>query len=66
MTGRVLQVGAADLHDILVGLRLVVQRLEQVLEGGNEPVMDLAGDRDVHGGGEQSFDDWPMFTWSFG
>ena len=48
----VLQVGAPDLDDGAEGLRLFLQRLQQMFQGGDQPMDHLLGHRDVHGGGE--------------
>ena len=49
---RVLQVGPADLDDGGERLGLRLERVVQVLQGGQQPVVDLARDRDVHRRGE--------------
>ena len=64
---RVLQMGAADLDDVLEGLRLVVERLEQVPEGRERAGHGSRGPTAMcMAVGNESFDDWPMLTWSFG
>ncbi len=47
----VLGMGAADLDDVLPGLGLVVQRVVQMLQRRDQPVLDLLRAGDVHGGG---------------
>ena len=46
--GRVLGVGAADLDDVLPRLRLVVQRVAELLQGRDQAVDDLLASGDVH------------------
>ena len=44
----VLRVGAADLDDVLPGLRLVVERVAELLQRRQQPVDDLLAAGDVH------------------
>ena len=46
--GRVLRVGAADLDDLRPRLRLVVERVPQLLQRRHQPVHDLLRRGDVH------------------
>ena len=49
---RVLQVGAADLDDVIEGFRLGHERISQLLDRGNQFVMQCRDGRDVHRGRE--------------
>jgi hypothetical protein len=46
--GRILHVGAADLHDVVPFDRLDRDRIAQRGDGGNEPLLDIDGGGNVH------------------
>ena len=48
---RILRMGAADLDDLRPQPGLLRQRLMQMMQSGEEIVMDLLGAGDMHGGG---------------